>query len=33
MVTNAIGARKETCGPVREEIIGDWRKLHNKELV
>jgi hypothetical protein len=20
------------CGPKREEVVGDWRKLHNEEL-
>jgi hypothetical protein len=33
LISNAIGARKGTCGPVREEITGDWRKLHDKELL
>jgi hypothetical protein len=21
-----------TCGPQREEVVGGWRRLHNKEL-
>jgi hypothetical protein len=23
---------RRTCGPKREEVAGDWRKLHNEEL-
>jgi hypothetical protein len=23
---------RRTFGPKRDEIIGDWRRLHNKEL-
>jgi hypothetical protein len=23
---------RKICGPKRDEVIGDWRKLHNEEL-
>ena len=23
---------RNICGPKRDEVTGDWRKLHNKEL-
>jgi hypothetical protein len=23
---------RRTCGPKREEVTGEWRRLHNKEL-
>jgi hypothetical protein len=23
---------KRICGPMREEVAGSWRRLHNKEL-
>jgi hypothetical protein len=23
---------RRLCGPKRDEVIGDWRKLHNEEL-
>jgi len=23
---------RKICGPEREEMTGDWRKLHNEEL-
>jgi len=23
---------RRMCGPKRDEVIGDWRKLHNEEL-
>jgi hypothetical protein len=23
---------RRICGPKRDEVMGEWRKLHNKEL-
>jgi hypothetical protein len=23
---------RRVCGPKRDEVIGEWRKLHNEEL-
>ena len=27
-----IWVLKEICGPKRDEVTGEWRKLHNEEL-
>jgi hypothetical protein len=26
------GVLRRICGPKREEVAGDWRRLHNEEL-
>jgi hypothetical protein len=31
LVSHSKG-RTRICGPKREEIAGDWRRLHNEEL-